>query len=305
LLPRLKNAFFLCLQSEFTMDIRHLKAFLAVFEERNITSAAQRLFISQPTLSVTIKQLEQELGATLFIRQPRGVEVTEEARVLYLQARRMVAEAEALSRLFRGGANRAPMELGVEGDIADSQIQGFLRMAHQALPSLLLTLHEGCQGNARLAVEEMCCEDELFLPLWEESYVMALPAAHPMAQGSQEQCWTPIDNWITCPQHVSHQRLMALYGGSPESVAGHAGSLKQALHMVAAGVGVAMLPQSLVAGYEGVVARAWHLPAPTRRVGLCYAAQALELPTLRALHEYFQSNRPVQFPEVFPTLAHA
>ncbi|MBV7515935.1 LysR family transcriptional regulator, partial [Pseudomonas sp. PDM25] len=89
------------------MDIRHLKAFLAVFEERNITSAAQRLFISQPTLSVTIKQLEQELGATLFIRQPRGVEVTEEARVLYPQARRMVADAMALSRLFRAGESRA------------------------------------------------------------------------------------------------------------------------------------------------------------------------------------------------------
>jgi len=83
------------------MDIRHLKAFLAVFEERNITAAAQRLCISQPTLSVTIKQLEDELGAQLFLRQPRGVEVSEQARVLYPQARRMVAEAESLSRLFR------------------------------------------------------------------------------------------------------------------------------------------------------------------------------------------------------------
>ncbi|MCQ9186652.1 LysR family transcriptional regulator, partial [Streptomyces sp. IBSBF 2953] len=59
------------------MDVRHLKAFLAVFEERNITAAAQRLFISQPTLSVTIKQLEDELGVALFVRQPRGVDVSE------------------------------------------------------------------------------------------------------------------------------------------------------------------------------------------------------------------------------------
>ena len=47
--------------------------------------------------------------------------------------------------------------------------------------------------------------------------------------------------------------------------------------MVAAGVGVAMLPQSLVTGHARVVVRALHLPAPTRRVGLCYAAQALEM----------------------------
>ncbi|MGB3124154.1 MAG: LysR family transcriptional regulator [Pseudomonas sp.] len=276
------------------MDVRHLKAFLAVFEERNITAAALRLFISQPTLSVTIKQLEDELGVALFVRQPRGVEVSAEARVLYPQARRMVAEAEALSRLFRGRENRIALELGVEGDIADSQIDMFLRMAHQGLPGLLLTLQEGCAGDGRLAVEEMCCEDELFLPLWEESYVMALPQAHPMALAGKEQAWAPIEDWITCPQHDSHQRLMALYGRSPQAVAGHAGSLTQALHMVAAGVGVAMLPQSMAAERAGVVIREWHLPAPTRRVGLCFAAQALELPALRALHEYFQNNRPPQ-----------
>lgn len=102
-------------------------------------------------------------------------------------------------------------------------------MAHQALPNLLLTLKEGCQGDARLAVEELCCEDELFLPLWEESYVMTLPVEHPMAQCSQEQRWTPIDDWITCPQHVSHQRLMALYGHSP-------GVVGRACRLIEAGV---------------------------------------------------------------------
>jgi LysR family transcriptional regulator, benzoate and cis,cis-muconate-responsive activator of ben and cat genes len=275
------------------MDIRHLKAFLAVFEERNITGAAQRLFVSQPTLSVTIKQLEKELGATLFVRQPRGVEVSDEARVLYPQARRMVAEAEASSRLLRSRQDHAPLTLGIEGDIADSQVEAFVRMAHQALSHLLLTLEEGCQGDGRLAVEEMCCKDELFLPLWDESYVLALPVEHPMAGAEAGEVWTPIDDGITCPQHPSHQRLMALYGRSPEAVAGHAGSLKQALHMVAAGIGVAMLPQSLVSGNDRVVTRALPLPAPTRRVGLCYAAQALELLTMRGLHEYFQSHRPL------------
>ena len=272
------------------MDIRHLKAFLAVFEERNITAAAQRLCISQPTLSVTIKQLEENLGAPLFTRQPRGVDVTQEARVLYPQARRMVSEADALSRLFRADEYRAPLALGVEGDIADSQVEAFIRMAHQAIPNLLLTLHEGCQGDARLAVEELCCEDELFLALWEESYVMALPLGHPMADASVDG--VDVEGWITCPQHVSHQRLMSFYRRSPEALAGHAGSLHQALRMVAAGVGVAMLPASLVAGHPAVVARSMPRLAPSRRVGLCFAAQALEMPSVRALHDYCQRHRP-------------
>lgn len=59
-------------------------------------------------------------------------------------------------------------------------------------------------------------------------------------------------------------------------------------------LGVAMLPQSLAVERVGVVIRQWHLPAPTRRVGLCFAAQALELPALRALHDYFQTHRPPQ-----------
>ncbi|WP_025126897.1 LysR family transcriptional regulator [Pseudomonas sp. PH1b] len=271
------------------MDIRHLKAFLAVFEERNITAAAQRLCISQPTLSVTVRQLEEELGAQLFLRQPRGVEVSAAARVLYPQARRMVAEAEVMSRLFREDHTRVALELGVEGDIADSQIAAFVRMAHQALPNLLLTLQQGCVGDARLAVEELCCEDELFLPLWEEPYVLAVSVDHPLVADASAQ--PRAEDWITCPQHASHQRLMALYGRSSQGPAGHAGSLQQALNMVAAGIGVAMLPASLVQGRAGVVSRALPLPAPSRRIGLCYAAQALESAALRTLHEYFQAHR--------------
>lgn len=279
------------------MDLRHLKAFLAVFEERNITLAAQRLFISQPTLSVTIKQLEEELGATLFLRQPRGVDVSDQARVLYPQALRMVADSQAMSRMFKGQENRMPLTLGIEGDIADTHIEAFVQMTRQALPNVLLTLEEGCQGDGRLAVEEMCCEDELFLPLWEESFVMALPVDHPMADSEKDQPLRPIGDWITCPRHPSHQRLIALYGRSPGAVAGHAGSLKQALNMVAAGVGVAMLPQSLVVGHQRVAIRTLHLPAPTRRVGLCFAVQALELPMLRGLHEYFQVKQRMRVGE--------
>ena len=74
------------------MDKRQLKAFICVFEERNITRAAQLLNLTQPALSATIKLLEEELATTLFIRRPRGVEVTEDARVLYPQARKMLSD---------------------------------------------------------------------------------------------------------------------------------------------------------------------------------------------------------------------
>lgn len=83
------------------MDKRQLKAFICVFEERNITRAAQLLNLTQPALSATIKLLEEELATTLFIRRPRGVEVTEDARVLYPQARKMLSDMQALVTRFR------------------------------------------------------------------------------------------------------------------------------------------------------------------------------------------------------------
>src|SRR5450830_1871481 len=124
------------------MDIRQLKAFIAVFEERNITSAAQRLALTQPTLSVTVRKLEEELGVTLFTRQARGVEVSQEARKLYPQARQMVATAEGMKRMFRQREDRPPLTLGVEGDVGPRHVEAFLRAVYAALPHVALTLAE-------------------------------------------------------------------------------------------------------------------------------------------------------------------
>lgn len=255
------------------MDIRHLKAFIAVFEERNITLAAQRLCVAQPTLSVTIRQLEEDLGVSLFLRQARGVEVSEQARTLYPQACRMVAEAEALRLRFRQEPQHVALALGVEADIAPAQVEACVRLASQAVSGLQLTLLDGCEGDARLADEAQRCEDELFLPLWEEAFVLV------MATGTQ-----PEGRWVSCPQHPSHQRLMGLYGDG-EQVA-QAATLQLVLALVAAGVGAAWLPQSLVERYPGVYWQPGSQPALRRRVGLCFAAQAQQLPALASLQQH-------------------
>ncbi|WP_346833156.1 LysR family transcriptional regulator [Pseudomonas abietaniphila] len=273
------------------MDIRQLSAFIAVFEERNITSAAQRLFTSQPTLSVTIRQLEEALGTTLFQRLPRGVDVTDDARTLYPQARRLLAEAHALSNQFRQRNDRLALDIGVEGDIASSHLEAFLALAYQVVPNLLLTLQDGCSGDARLSVEEDCCEDELFLPLWEEPFVLAIPAQHPLAQeAALDEADLANVQWITCPSHPSHQRLMELYNRSSASVAATAGTFTLALRLVAAGAGLAMLPESMASHHSGVTTRTAKTPNLNRRVGLCYAAQALDTPALRLLHAHLQGN---------------
>lgn len=263
------------------MDTRQLKAFIAVFEERNITRAASRLHLTQPTLSVTIRQLEDELGTPLFGREARGVTVSDAARRLYPQAQQLLAQMTQLKAQFAAPQGCLPLSLGVEADLGEAQRLALLAHCRQALPQLLLQLLPGCSGELRLASEELRCEDELFLPLWEEAFVLALP------QASSAAAVTPLQamalEWVVCPSHPSHQRLLAWLGGGGSALASahQAGSLALACDMVQAGMGVALLPPSLLRpgmGWQGLAGG-----APSRRIGLCYAANVASQPAVAAL----------------------
>src|SRR5919201_2237846 len=95
------------------MDIRELRYFSAVFKEKNLTAAARHCFISQPSISAAITNLEAELGTALFIRHKKGMAPTLAAEQFHTVARRIIDEADAAKNLFRKPAGKQTLTLGL------------------------------------------------------------------------------------------------------------------------------------------------------------------------------------------------
>ncbi|VVE42719.1 LysR family transcriptional regulator [Pandoraea anapnoica] len=264
------------------MEYRHLRAFIAVFEERNITAAAHRMHLTQPAISNCIKQLEQTLGVSLFSREARGVGVTTDGRSLYPQAKRMVADIERLRIRFHSGRAATVLEMGVGSDVSGGMLSSFVQRVERHLLSVSLHVREGCEGEIRLESEERRCEGELFTSLWVEPYVLAYALGLDFG-GSGESFIR--SRWVTCPSHPTHQQLLPFYGEAGENAVAQATSLRRTLDLVAAGAGVAIVPRSLVMERRGVGAKLIPSMAISRRVGLCIGAQALRNPHISRLYE--------------------
>src|ERR1700756_1659736 len=88
------------------MELRHLRYFVAVAEEQNVTQAAKRLHISQPPLSRQIRDLEMEMGLALFERGANAIRLTEAGRIFLLEARAVLQRAEDAVSFTKSMANR-------------------------------------------------------------------------------------------------------------------------------------------------------------------------------------------------------
>lgn len=125
------------------MDLRHLRYFIAVAEERNIGRAAARLHISQPPLTRQIQQLEEDLGVQLFIRTPRGMELTRPGELFLEEARNIRSLVEqATERTQRSGQGRlGRLDIGIFGSAILYTIPRLLLAFRNAYPDVKVVLH--------------------------------------------------------------------------------------------------------------------------------------------------------------------
>lgn len=137
------------------IDLKLLRYFLAVAEELHFGRAAARLNMSQPPLSIHIKELEQQLGTLLFIRHSRSVALTHAGKVLMEESRRLLANAnQALARveqIGRGEAGR--IELGVVGTALWGRMRPAMRHFLKANPNVEVLFREKSPGMQMALLE--------------------------------------------------------------------------------------------------------------------------------------------------------
>jgi len=263
-----------------TIDLKHLRYFLAVAEERHITRAAERLGMQQPPLSQRIKEIERQLDVQLFRRKARGVDLTEAGRVFLDNARTMLAHYERALQSTRRAARGEQGELSV-GLMPTAFFHPFVSSAirdfRKNFPDVSVSLYECLRAEAfeRIQNERMdvafmrtagpALEGLVIHPLLAEPMILAVPAAHELAQRDRGKSLS-LREAAHAPFIVYARQLGPFFFEATIEACRRAGFRPQigqeaplavsALNLVSAGFGVAVVPQSMRRmGLDGVVYR--------------------------------------------------
>jgi DNA-binding transcriptional LysR family regulator len=252
------------------MDIRELRYFAAVFRERNLTAAARRCFISQPSISAAITNLEAELGTTLFIRHKKGVAPTRSAEQFHSVARRIIDDADAARNLFRMPSARHALTLGLMRTLDMPRTIALLKPLTGASDVALRLVGIDESADARIISKSMIDADEHFIPLWTDRYVAALPPSHPLTLKERlrtsDFAGVAMIDRCHCEQNEFFGRT-----AQPRETVAIAESEDWAMALVAAGVGVAIVPEGVARANPDVAVREIEVEVK-RQVGLAYSA---------------------------------
>lgn len=164
------------------MDLRSLKYFVFVYEQKSFSAAAKLCFVAQPSISSSVAQLEQSLNTQLFIRCSRGVKPSKTGERLYPLAKQLLGQADAIKTLFTDKSIKQPFYLGVTKGLGVERMSALLKdvTTSQNLMELTLVSHnQTC--DARIIIKEELDEKEHFISLWQEDYKLALPYNHALS----------------------------------------------------------------------------------------------------------------------------
>jgi len=286
------------------MNLKDLKYLVALADTGHFGKAADRTFVSQPTLSAQLKKLEQYLGVKLVERQPKNVQLTEVGKQIVVRARRMLDESDEIIALARNNTDpfAGKLKVGLIPTIGPYLLPRVMQKLRKALPHLGLMLYEHQteallkrlrDGEIDLGIMALpIAQDGLeSRQLYEEAFTVALPNNHPLAAKSTIKV-----------QDLKGQTLLLLEDGHclrdqalevcsrieiREAEDFRATSLETLRQMVVAGLGITLLPETAVeppfGSQRGLTIRQFAKPTPTRTVGAVWRKSSTRAAAIMAV----------------------
>ena len=280
------------------MTLTELRYIVTLAQEQHFGRAAGKCFVSQPTLSVGVKKLEDELGIALFERTRNAVRVTPMGQMIVNQAQKVLEEAASIKQLAKSGQNQlsTPLRVGAIYTIGPYLFPHLVPQLSSLAPKMPLYIEENFTAVLRrkLRMGELDAiiialpfnePDVVTRPLYDEPFKVLLPGGHPWEKQKE------ID-----PTDLTKEELLLLGEGhcfrdqileacptlAAKKEAGSDGSgieatsLETIRHMVASGMGISVLPESaLVDSHYApniLSTRPFRSPSPSRTVALAWRA---------------------------------
>ena len=277
------------------MTLTDLRYLVALARERHFGHAAERCNVSQPTLSVALKKVEQKYGVILFERTPSEVRLTPTGEQIARQAERVLEEAGRLKEIAQQGKDPliGALRLGVIYTIAPYLLPRLVPALNARAPHMPMYLQENFTVNlgeqlrrgdldAIIVALPFSEPGIVSRPVYDEPFCVVMPTNHPMAMQAevppdqiagenllllgQGNCFR--DQVVQACPHLSEP------GGANGALEGS--SLETVRHMVASGVGISVVPISAAKSWPQngslLQYRDFTQPAPFRRVGIAWRA---------------------------------
>ncbi len=310
------------------MTLTELKYIIAVAREKHFGRAALSCAVSQPSLSVAVRKLEDELGVAIFERRSNDIALTPIGALIVEQANKVFEDARRITEIARQGQDplSGPLRLGVIYTIGPYLLPDLISRMSASTPQMPLILEEGFttellaklrSGLLDVAITADTLVDTGFMTqeIYEEQFVVAVPAHHPWVNrsyvGTDElrdqkllllgtgHCFRDQILGI-CPDlarfNSSASEMQKTVGGS---------SLQTIFHMVAQGLGITVLPASAVPYLTGLSTAIKILPfknpPPSRRAVLVWRKTFTRAAAITALRNamkdiHLNGCRPVDEP---------
>lgn len=277
------------------MTLTELRYIVTLAKEQHFGRAAEKCFVSQPTLSIAVKKLEDELGVALFERSKNAVYLTDVGKQVVAQAQKVLQQADTIKELAQFGKDqlKAPLRVGAIYTIGPYLFPHLVPQVQQAAPDMPLYIEENFTARLREKLRNGELDaiivalpfdepDVVTRPLYDEPFVMLLPHQHPWKDQKQIDAGQLASTELlllgeghcfrdqvveSCPtlQQAINQQHTVTEGSSLETIR----------MMVATGLGASVLPISATGGHylnDRVLTRPFKAPQPLRTVAVAWRA---------------------------------